>query len=373
MRIESDYFSRVANDIDCVMINELNLYTNDDSSVQHDKNHSVASGVFTKKIRYDSTAHNEKIVKRRKGYGYGLFCSFLGLVILDGILMLAYFSYNSYAKNSAAAVQNMVELNLAVTELWNIHMLMETSLNAGIMWQNKTIFMNSSPEKVYRRYSQYFKEVLIPKFVKIKGSDLGAFSSYYENITSYDYSLCKGLKEVNKANYTSCGEGQSAFVNSNLIIFLKGLVAIMDQTADQLSIEGDAHARARMILSNPNFMVYQAYALVSKMISDVYYLILFPLNSVLVAELSLTTSSDTPMQATTQASKDLASYMRVLIPATIVYLALVHACFMLPFIDHMRHYWQTPRIMTLGMIERNSMLYYYMNKVESGTKRLLHF
>ena len=104
-----------------------------------------------------------------------------------------------------------------------------------------------------------------------------------------------------------------------------------------------------------------------------YYLILFPLNSVLVAELSLTTSSDTPMQATTQASKDLASYMRVLIPATIVYLALVHACFMLPFIDHMRHYWQTPRIMTLGMIERNSMLYYYMNKVESGTKRLLHF
>lgn len=333
-------------------------------------NYSVGSGALIKVNNEDSVLGNHKIKKKRKDYSYGLFWSFIGLVFMDGIIMLAYIGYNAYARSSAVVVENLVELNLAVTELWNVHSVMQTALNAGILWGNSTTVMNETPENIYRRQSNYFKKTLIPRFENLKGRDFGSFTEYYANMTSQGYSLCKRLKENKPGSYKSCGEGSAAFIDSNLIIFMKGLVAVMDQTADQLAIGNDSQERAKMILSNPNFAVYQAYALASKLISDVYYIVLFPLNTVLLSELGLDPSDSS--SASYQSVKSLSSYIQILTPSMIVYLAMVLLCFMAPLVRSTRHYWYTLRILPLAYIDRNASLVYYMKKVESGSKRLLH-
>lgn len=333
---------------------------------------SISSKLFNV-ARQDltSAAANLKVNHQERSYSYGLFRSFFWLLLLDLLLMVLFLGYSAYMSSSASIVQNMVELNLLVTEFWNIHVVMQTALNSAILWKDQATFLRKKPSEVYFRYSQHFKESIIPRFDGLKSKDMGTFSEFYRNITTQDGKMCDLLRKVGKREYRGCGEGQAAFVNNNLVIFLKGLVAIMDQTADTLVMQSNSSNMAAQILANPNFQVYQAYTLVSKLTSDVYYLIMLPLGESLAQYIEDQSAASSSNQA--GYTTELETFCYLFIPGLLIYLFLASVIFIRSFARQMYFFWKTPKLLPLGLIERNSMLLYYMKKVESGSKKLLAF
>lgn len=318
-----------------------------------------------------SIAPNLKLTHQQRSYSYGLFRSFFWLLGLDCLLMVLFLSYSAYKSSSATVVQNMVELNLLVTEFWNFHAVMQCSLNSAIVWKDQATLMRTKPSRVYYEYSKHFKESIIPRFEALKSKDLGSFNTFYRNISTQDGLLCNLLRKVGKREYKGCGEGQAAFIDKNLIIFLKGLVAIMDQTADTLVMQTDSDNMAAQIMANPNFQVYQAYTLISRLTRDVYYIIMLPLGE------SLSTYISSKGQATSSGSSkttsDLQTFCYIFIPSLLLYLFLTGMLFVRSFASTMYFYWNTLKIVPVGLMGRNALLANRMKKVESASAKLLAF
>ena len=304
-------------------------------------------------------------------YGYGLYRLFFAFVAINIVMMLCHVSQALYKSSSAAIVENLVDLNLHVIDMWNTHSVMETALNSYLLWDDQAMILNKKPSEVYKIYAAYFKDTIIDKFDKLQSADLGKFSDTYKGFFG-SYSLCKGLKEYNQHTFLKCGEGQSSFVDQNIIIFLKSLASIYDEVFDLKTLQRDKPGITKELLSNPKFKVAQAYSLVSVIFSDLYYMIILPLSQVLEQYIWPNKISAVNGRVA-ETNKELQVYCWTFIPAFLIYLWACWYFVLKPFLYTMTCYWSTLRLIPLGLIEKNPILQHHFGKVEAGTKKLVQF
>lgn len=287
------------------------------------------------------------------------------------VMMLCHVSQALYKSSSAAVVENLVDLNLHVIDMWNTHSVMETALNSYLLWDDQAMILNKKPSEVYKVYAAYFKDTIIDKFDKFQTADLGKFTETYRGFFG-SYSLCKGLKEYNQHTFLKCGEGQSSFVDQNIIIFLKSLASIYDEVFDLKTLQKDKPGVTKELLANPKFKVAQAYSLVSVIFSDLYYMIILPLSQVLEQYIWPNKISAVNGRVA-ETNKELQVYCWTFIPAFLLYLWACWYFVLKPFLSTMTCYWSTLRLIPLGLIEKNPILQHHFGKVEAGTKKLVQF
>ena len=359
-------FEKISQRIDEACINEMTTEYQNEAL-------AIASTNQVKRKPQDSQKHITSYIKcKDNSHGYGLYRLFFSFIVINGGMMTAHVLQALYKSSSATIVENLIDLNMLVIDLWNVRCLLEHSLNSYLLWDDKALMLDKKPSEAYKEYSEYFRKNIIERLEYFENTDFGDYTKSFRGLYG-DYSFCDGLKDYGAHTFLKCGEGPSNYVDQNIVIFLKGMMSVYDEVFDLKTLQFQNPNITKEIMMNPKFRVTQGYFLISLAFGDLYYIYILPLTQVL--QQYITTNQETASDGSivSTQNKDLIIYCWTFIPAFILCIWACWNWIAQPFILLMRYYWSTLRLIPFGLIEKNPIMKHHFNRVDIGMKRLVEF
>ena len=306
----------------------------------------------------------DKLQMTSTNCSYGLFGGVLKLVLVDVLIMVCHYSFSLYRASSAVVVANLIDANMLVINMWNQHIVMQASLNSMIIWKNNTSIMNMSPQNAYRMQSNIFANDVIAAYQKYASYDYGTYTSVFRSFFGAS-SLCSRLLNNSKHIFNYCGTGDTSYMSQDLVISLKNIHSILDEAADLARMNMNTSS----LLHNPKLQAYQAYALISILFSDIYYMLILPLTASLASYINPSIYATSSQSSTSS----LTVFFYLFLPALIIYSILLHMLVIKKYNQTMIYYWTTPKLIPVTIIEKNAWLHYFFKKVLAGSHKFIIF
>ena len=181
--------------------------------------------------------------------------------------------------SEATAVNNLIQIYGATSDMWNYINLVSHAVDSAIIWGKDRIIMGAPAHKTAALNLKYIQEELIPGYKRMTNQNLGNFSTYYNRIMIGDLNFCDNMMKSYEGQYEGCGEGASAMWKGNLYNIMIKSTSVVKSILDDYERVMDSYTDRIDLLNQSAFKTYRSYTVrANQSWFEHYYTITIPLS-----------------------------------------------------------------------------------------------
>lgn len=329
--------------------------------------------------RFEGDPENDyKNIGMRTSLGLKKNCTFrmwrliTRFLLMNALMMLAYYSWSISRTTNAEVVKNLVILNNAIIDLWNTQTIMAGTVWQYLLWQDDLKHLNKPVIESYRDQSAFMKDSILPRFKAAQNQDLGSYTQAYKAFFGQK-SMCELLDKYNRHVFIGCGHGSANMLGQNFLISLYASISVLDEIIDRAEAAKGNKTQIRALISDQKFKAYISLFYSSNALGDIYYMMGLPLLEAMQEYLSPVRLLPNGEKEHIKKNRDQSVFMKLFSPLLLAYLILCFIIFIQVYVEEMRYYWGTLQLIPLLLIRKNPVLYYAFMKAFRGSHKLVQF